>query len=170
LTDRPPPRPEQSDQSTRPRMEVAAWRASADGSPPPADESLAEESRRPVSDSIRRGSLHFTVPQSDALGQLLTSRRLVELFALRNGTLVATFRGAGYRAWRVYLSPDGRTLENSDASEPDPTGETDGPLAIVREADRLHLATLVERPRERGLAPHPDQIRPSGRRTQDNHS
>jgi hypothetical protein len=77
------------------------------------------------------------------LARLLPSRQLVELLALHNGTLAATFRGAGYRAWRAYITADGRVLENPDASDLDPTGEAAGPLTIVREPSRLHLGVIL---------------------------
>jgi hypothetical protein len=120
---------------------------------PPSPRGRGSEGERPVSESLKRHAIRPTAPQSDALARLLGERRLRELFALANGTLVATFSGAGYAAWRVYVTPDGRVQENESASEPDLAGTAEGALVIVREADRLHLGTLLPpRPRE-GCAP-----------------
>jgi len=108
----------------------------------------AERGLRPVSEALHRRAIRFTPLQSDAVARLLLSRRLVELLALHNGTLVATLRGAGYQVWRAYITTDGRVLENADASEPDLRGDAEGQLAIVREPGRLHLGTLLPtRPR-----------------------
>lgn len=109
-----------------------------------------EPGARPVSESLRRRAIHLTPPQSDALARLLASRRLVELLALRNGALAVTFRGAGYEAWRAFITTDGRVLESEGASVPDPTGEAEGQLTIVREPGRLRLGTLLP-PAPRGL-------------------
>jgi len=113
------------------------------GVPSAGERAEAERGLRPVSEALHRRAVHLTAPQSDTVARLLLSRRLLELLALHNGTLVATFRGAGYQAWRAYITADGRVLENADASEPDPRGDAEGQLTIVREPGRLHLGTLL---------------------------
>ena len=112
---------------------------------PPLPPAAAPEAPgfRPLTESLRRRSIHLTPPQSDALARLLPTRQLVELLALHNGTLAATFQGGGYRSWRAYVTTDGRVIENPDASDPDPTGEVAGPLTIVREPGRLHLGVIL---------------------------
>ncbi len=108
-------------------------------------EGAAEPGFRPVSAALRRRTVSLTSAQSDAIARLLVprSRRLVELFSLRNGTLCATLRGAGYAALRIYVTPDGRVVENEEASEPDPLGEETEPFVLARDPDRLHLGTLL---------------------------
>ncbi len=108
-------------------------------------ESGAEPGVRPISESLRRRAVSLTPGQSDALAGLLVPgvRRLVELFSLRNGTLCATLRGGGYAALRIYVTPEGRIVENEEASESDPLGEETEPFVLAREADRLHLGTLL---------------------------
>jgi hypothetical protein len=105
----------------------------------------ADHAVRPVSAALRRHAVALTAPQSDALARLLAAgeRRLVELLGLRNGTLCATLRGAGYAARRVYIAPDGRVVENEEAAEPDPFGEATEPFVVLREEGRLHLGTML---------------------------
>ena len=109
------------------------------------DDHAVEPGVRPVSASLRRHAVSLTSAQSDALARLLVpgARRLVELFCLRNGTLCATLRGGGYAALRIYVTPDGRVAENEEASEPDPLGDETEPFVLARDADRLHLGTLL---------------------------
>jgi hypothetical protein len=110
---------------------------------------------RPISESLKRHAIRPTPPQSDALARLLAEwGRLRELFALGNGTLGATFAGAGYAARRVFITCDGRIQENEGASEPDPDGLIEGALVIARDEDRLHLGTL--------LPTHPEPSSPRG--------
>ena len=127
---------------------------------PPSPRGKGETSaERPISSSLKRHAIRPTAPQSDALARLLGVRRLRELFALANGTLVATFSGSGYAAWRVYVTPDGRVQENESASEPDLAGESEGALVIVRETDRLHLGTLLPpKPRESSSSGSGDEM------------
>lgn len=161
--DQASPRPPSAREDARPRR----WPGEPTASVPHPG---AESGARPVSEALRRRAVHLTAPRSDALGRCLLSRRLVELFSLRNGTLVATFQGAGYLAWRVFITADGRILENADASEPDPLGDAAGQFAIVREPGRLHLANLGPRPPGHDLArsPHPpaEQADEDGRQAQ----
>jgi hypothetical protein len=114
----------------------------------------AEPGVRPLSAALRRHAVSLTSAQSDAVARLLVPgvRRLVELIGLRNGTLCATLRGAGYAALRVYVTPDGRVVENAEASEPDPLGDETEPFVLARDPDRLHLGTLrpAEERAERG--------------------
>ena len=121
--------------------ERAISQRSSRGSLPDA----AEPGVRPVSAALRRHAVALTSAQSDAVARLLVPgvRRLVELFSLRNGTLCATFRGAGYAVLRVYVTPDGRVAENEEASEPDPFGDETEPFVFARDSDRLHLGTLL---------------------------
>lgn len=112
---------------------------------PRATPAVPEPGVRPVSAALRRHAVSLTSAQSDAVARLLVPgvRRLVEVFSLRNGTLCATLRGAGYAALRIYVAPDGRVVENEEASEPDPLGDETEPFVLARETDRLHLGTLL---------------------------
>lgn len=98
---------------------------------------------RPISEAIRRRAIHLTHSQSDALARLMGTRRLVELYSLRNGTVVATFRGGGYKCWRAYLTTEGRVLEDDEASRLDPELEEEGAYTILRDDDHLYLGTIL---------------------------